>query len=85
MNPELRYCPRLAETVARLRRLYADRAQDIVLAVFSTPSPVLAAWTAQQPAGYCAYTDPRARPSGMPSRPGPTVRRIGADVESLAG
>lgn len=57
----LQYCPRLDETLARLRRLYDERAQDLVLALFQTPSAAMAEHNSQHAPGFCEYPDPAAR------------------------
>ncbi|MEW5719402.1 MAG: hypothetical protein AB1817_12285 [Chloroflexota bacterium] len=57
----LRYCPRLSETLDRLRRLYEERAQDIILASVQIPSPALTEYAAQRAPGICDYPDPQAR------------------------
>lgn len=57
----LSYCPRETETLKRLRRLYDQRAQDLVLASFQTPSAVLVEYAAQHASGFDAYPDPQAR------------------------
>lgn len=57
----LQYCPRVNETIARLRRLYDERAPDLICASFQTPSGVMAEYTAQHPPGFCVYPDPASR------------------------
>jgi hypothetical protein len=57
----LQYCPRLDETLARLRRLYDERAQDLVLASCQVPSVVMAEYNSQHPPGFCEYPDPESR------------------------
>ena len=61
MSCPLRYCPDGAEAFQRLRRLYAERAQDIILASMHVPGTVLADFGRTHPAGPCAYPDPEER------------------------
>lgn len=57
----LQYCPRLDETLARLRRLYDGRAQDLICASFQVSSAVMAEYNAQHAPGFCEYPDPVSR------------------------
>jgi len=57
----LSYCPDGYDRLARLRRLYEDRAQDIVLATMRVPSETIAAMAQTCRAGLCEYPDPRER------------------------
>ena len=61
MSPSLAYCPRAGEVLERLRRLYAQRCQDLILAAMQVPSRALAAFAATHPGGYCEYPDPQER------------------------
>ncbi len=53
--------PDARDVLQRLRRLYEERAQDIILASFRVPSAVLAEYNRHQPEGFCEYPDPRER------------------------
>lgn len=57
----LRYCPRLPETLARLRRLYESRDQGLILASLQAPSLALAEYAGQRTPGLCEYPDPSER------------------------
>jgi hypothetical protein len=57
----LRYCPHQTETLERLRRLYHERAQDIILASFQTPSVALVEYATKRTPGICDYPDPQER------------------------
>ena len=61
MPAPLRYCPDMEKVLKRLRLLYEQRAQDIVLAVMSLPSAALREFAAQHSAGFCEYPDPSER------------------------
>jgi hypothetical protein len=53
----LAYCPRGNEVTQRLRRLFEQRALDLVLATMEVPSRALAAFAAQHVGGYCDDPD----------------------------
>ena len=57
----LQYCPRLDETIARLKRLYDERAQDLICTSFQVPSAVMAEYNAQHAPGFCEYPTPASR------------------------
>jgi len=57
----LSYCTGGFETLRRLRSLYEERRQDIILASMQVPSLALCDFAAKHPAGYCEYPDPRER------------------------
>ena len=61
MSFPLRYCPRGDEILPRLRRLFVERDQGLILASMGLPSPALAAFARQHPAGHCDYPDPQER------------------------
>ncbi len=61
MGFPLSYCPGGAEVLSRLRSLYEQRAQDIVLASMQPPSAALKEFAEKNPAGYCQYPDPGER------------------------
>ncbi|MCC7354907.1 MAG: hypothetical protein IT330_14280 [Anaerolineae bacterium] len=61
MNSSLLYCPRVTEILARLRRFYEERPQDIILAAMRLPSPALQEFARTHPTGFCAYPDPHER------------------------
>ena len=61
MAVPLSYCPNQPEVLRRLRCLYEDRDQDIILAAMQVPSSALARFATQHPAGDSAYPDPAAR------------------------
>lgn len=57
----LAYKPHAAETIERLRLLYARQAADRIFASFEVPSAALADFARQYPSGYCEYPDPQCR------------------------
>ena len=61
MSFPLSYCPHGAEVLERLRRLYEERSQDIVLAAMQVPSRALAEFAERHPSGRCEYPDPGER------------------------
>ncbi len=61
MSFPLSYCPAGEETLGRLRRLYIERDQELVLAAMETPNRALQAFARDHPAGFCAYPDPQER------------------------
>ena len=61
MSLELAYCSRPDETQARLRALYEERDQSIVLATMAPSSPARAAYARTREAGFCDYPDPGER------------------------
>ncbi len=62
MTQPLSYCPDSPAVLARLRRLYADRAQDVIIASMDVPSKTLTD-SAHAPASHegCEYPDPHER------------------------
>ena len=61
MTFPLSYCPAGEETLRRLRLLYVERAQDIILAAMEPPIAAVHAFARDHPAGFCAYPDPQER------------------------
>src|SRR5574341_1925286 len=61
MSFPLSYKPDGYAVLERLRRLYVQRAQDMILASMEIPSPALQEMAAMHPAGFCEYPDPRER------------------------
>jgi hypothetical protein len=57
----LAYCPNFHAVTDRLRTLYDRRGLEQAFAVMETPSPALARFAAQHPAGYCPYPDLQQR------------------------
>jgi hypothetical protein len=57
----LAYKPTLHETLARLRALFARRAQDQIFAQFEVPSAAIAEFRQQYSAGYCPAPEPNER------------------------
>jgi hypothetical protein len=61
MGFPLSYSPGGSEILGRLRRLYEQRSQDIVLASMQPPSVALKEFAEKNPPGYCEYPDPGER------------------------
>jgi hypothetical protein len=61
MSFPLCYKPDGYEVLARLRRLYDQRDQGIVLASMEIPSAALKEVSIKHPIGFCDYPDPRER------------------------
>ena len=61
MGFPLSYCPDGEAALGRLRRLYEERAEDIILASMAVPSATLTAFAREHEAGYCDYPDPHER------------------------
>lgn len=61
MGFPLSYSPGGSEVLGRLRRLYEQRSQDIVLASMQPPSVALKEFAEKNPPGYCEYPDPSER------------------------
>jgi hypothetical protein len=61
MNFPLSYCPDGYFVLERLKRLYEQRDQTIVLASMEIPSAALQAMARQHPPGFCEYPDPHER------------------------
>ncbi|MDP6439486.1 MAG: hypothetical protein QGH74_07625 [Candidatus Brocadiia bacterium] len=61
MGAVLSYCPDLDEVLDRLRRLYVERSQEIVLALMKLPSRTLEEFAGTHEGGFCEYPDPRER------------------------
>ena len=61
MSFPLSYKPDCYAVLERLRQLYAQRDQEIILASMEIPSPALQEMAAIHPAGFCEYPDPRER------------------------
>jgi hypothetical protein len=61
MSFPLSYKPDGYDVLERLRRLYDQRDQSIILASMEIPSPTLEEMATQHPAGFCEYPDPRER------------------------
>jgi hypothetical protein len=61
MSFPLSYCPNGEQILNRLRHLYEQRSQQIVLAKMNTPSRALEAFAAKNPAGFCQYPDIQQR------------------------
>lgn len=57
MGFALEYCPHGRAVLARLRQLYGDRRQDMILASMATPSEVLRRFAEAHEAGYCDAPD----------------------------
>jgi hypothetical protein len=57
----LSYCAGGNETFTRLRALFVERRQDIVLAWMQPPSSVLKQYAETHPAGFCSYPDVNER------------------------
>jgi len=57
----LSYKPDGYDVLERLRRLYEQRDQGIVLASMETPSAARKGMAVTHPAGFCEYPDPRER------------------------
>ena len=57
----LRYKPGGYDVLERLRRLYEERAQDIILATMDIPSPTQQKMSARYATGFCDYPDPYER------------------------
>jgi len=55
------YKPDGYDVLARLRRLYEERDQNIVLASMEVPSVTLAEMALRHPAGFCEYPNPNER------------------------
>jgi len=55
MSFPLSYKPDGYGVLERLRRLYEDREQDIILALMEIPSPALENMADTHPAGFCEY------------------------------
>lgn len=49
------------DVLERLRRLYAQRDQSLILASMEIPSPALQAMAIKHPLGFCEYPEPRER------------------------
>jgi len=61
MSFPLSYCGGGYETLERLRRLYVDRRQDLVLARMDVPTRARDRFRETHPPGYCEYPDPAER------------------------
>jgi hypothetical protein len=61
MSFPLSYCPNGEQILNRLRHLYEQRSQQIVLAKMNAPSRALADFAAKHPAGFCQYPDIQQR------------------------
>jgi len=61
MSFPLKYKPDGYDVLERLRRLYDDRDQSIILASMEIPSPALKEMAVKHPPGFCEYPDPRER------------------------
>lgn len=61
MSFPLSYCPKGEQILNRLRQLYEQRSQQIVLAKMNTPSRALEDFAANNPAGFCQYPDIKQR------------------------
>jgi hypothetical protein len=57
----LTYCPEGEQVLYRLRQLYRDRQQEIVLAKMNVPGRNLAEFAQTRQAGYCDYPDIQER------------------------
>jgi hypothetical protein len=57
----LSYRPDGYDVLGRLRRLYGERDQSIILASMEIPSAALRDMAVKHPAGFCEYPDPRER------------------------
>lgn len=57
MTFPLAYCPHGDEVLGRLRRLFEERSQDVILAVMEVPSRALARFAERHPSGYCQAPD----------------------------
>jgi hypothetical protein len=64
----------------RLRRLYEDRDQAIILATMEIPSAALQEMAVRHPAGFCEYPDPRERARFWDAR---FRERIGVHDDSI--
>lgn len=61
MSFPLSYCPNGEQILNRLRQLYEQHSQQIVLAKMNTPSRTLEDFAAKNPAGFCQYPDIQQR------------------------
>jgi hypothetical protein len=61
MPQRLDYKQNLAETLERLRRLYAREAQDEIFATFEIPSEAIERFADAYPQGYCEYPETQER------------------------
>lgn len=61
MTSPLAYCPDCECVLDRLRRLYQDRSQEIVLARMNVPNDALAEFGRSHAEGFCGYPDPGER------------------------
>jgi hypothetical protein len=61
MSFPLSYKPDGFDVLERLRRLYEQRDQSIILASMELPSAALKEMALTHPAGFCEYPDPRER------------------------
>ena len=57
----LSYKPDGCDVLERLRRLYEERDQSIILASMEIPSPAVREMAVKWPPGFCEYPDPRER------------------------
>ena len=61
MDFPLSYCAGGFEAFSRLRQLYDQRSEELVLATMAVPSRAIAEFAERHPAGYCDYPDPEER------------------------
>lgn len=61
MDFPLGYCPAGEQVLCRLRQLYQEQQQKVVLARMNVPSRALAEFARRNKAGYCDYPDIRER------------------------
>jgi hypothetical protein len=61
MSFPLSYKPDGYDVLERLRRLYEERDQSIILASMEIPSPAIKEMAVKWPPGFCEYPDPRER------------------------
>ncbi len=59
----LDYCPDGEQVIDRLRQLYTDRAQDIILAKMNVPNRAIAEFAQTHQDGFCDYPDLQERVS----------------------
>jgi hypothetical protein len=61
MSSPLSYKPDGYEVLGRLRRLYEERDQEIILASMAIPSTAVKEMLVRHPPGFCEYPDPNER------------------------
>ena len=61
MSSPLSYCPHWQQIVPRMKRLFEERCQDIVLAQMDTPNRAIAEFAKTHESGYCNYPAPEER------------------------